>query len=427
MTRSAALSPRPNLRELSAAFWRIGLLSFGGPAAQIALLHRVVLDEKRWISEADYTRALSFCMLLPGPEAMQLATWIGWRLRGITGGVIAGGLFVLPGAVLILALAAIYTGFGSLPVVPLLFTGIQAAVVAIVIGALIRLSRRALQSRESQVIALLSFAALFFFALPFPLILALAALWGVLQTRRDGRSVPVVMTPPPPLAHSLRDAAIWLALWLLPLGLLVAFGPVRLAEIGLFFSKLAALAFGGAYALMAWMSQEMVEINGWLSAGQMIDGLALAESTPGPLILVTVFTGWLAGFQDGGSAMAFAGGLVALWMTFLPSFLFIFAASPFIDRLLSVPALASAMARITPAVTGVIAHLSLWFTIHVLFSAHFEVNSGPFHMTLPLADSLKPLPLLLASASCFALLYLRLPMLLVLFLAATASFLAGPA
>ncbi|WP_112309266.1 chromate efflux transporter [Pseudogemmobacter bohemicus] len=427
--RTAGHGVPPALNTLAAVFWRIGVLSFGGPAAQIALLHRVVLEENSWVSEEEYARALSFCMLLPGPEAMQLATWIGWRLQGVRGGLIAGGLFVLPGAVLITALAALYTGFGTIPLIPVLFTGIQAAVIAIVAGALIRLAQRALTSREARIIALMSFAGLFFLSLPFPLILMVAAGWGALQSlRRPATGLPERVAPPALAGATLRRGAvsllIWLGLWLAPLAVLLLTGPQRLAEIGVFFSKLAALAFGGAYALLAWMSQEMVDQRGWLTTGQMIDGLALAESTPGPLILVTVFAGWIAAFQDGGTLMAMGGALVALWMTFLPSFLFIFTASPFIERLLAIPLLAGAMARITPAVVGVIANLSLWFAFHVLFAAHRAFSAGPLQMMLPEAGTLKPLSLMIALASGFALYRLRLAMPLVLVLAAGLALLA---
>lgn len=417
-------SPPPSLAQLAAAFWRIGLWSFGGPAAQIALLHRVAIEEKSWVSEEDYARALSFCMLLPGPEAMQLATWIGWRIRGIKGGLITGGLFVAPGAVLIILLAALYTGFGTVPLIPVIFTGIQPAVLAIVAIAMIRLGQRVLLTREAQIIALLSFLGLFVFALPFPLILFAAALWGGLRPLQS-RAAAVPLAPRRPVRTTSQNvivqSVLWLALWLGPLAFLTVFGPERLAEIGMFFAKLAALAFGGAYALMAWMAQEMVELRGWLTTGQMIDGLALAEATPGPLILVTSFTGWIAGFQEGGLVMALGGALVALWMTFLPSFLFIFTASPFIDRLLAVPVLAGAMARITPAVVGVIANLSLWFALHVLFAGHEEVTAGPVQMMLPEIATLKPVSLIIALASGVALWHLRLAMPLVLALAAAAG------
>ncbi len=297
----------PSLGELTRTFAHIGVLSFGGPAAQIALMHRVILDEKKWVAEADYLRALSFCMLLPGPEAMQVATWIGWRLHGLRGGLIAGGLFVLPGALVVLGLSLIYAGFGNLPVIAALFTGVQAAVIAIVIEALIRVSKRALKSREAHVIAVAAFAGLFFFKLPFPLIILAAGLWGFFRTATVERA-PTALPPPAALARSLRAAGIWLAVWLLPLAALVYTAPARLTEIGVFFSKLAVLTFGGAYAVLAWMAQDVVQTKGWLTLPQMMDGLGLAETTPGPLILVTEFVGFMAAHQVGGWVMGLAGG-----------------------------------------------------------------------------------------------------------------------
>ena len=411
----------PSLSELTRTFARIGCLSFGGPAAQIALMHRVVLDEKKWVSEPDYLRALSFCMLLPGPEAMQLAAWIGWRLHGTLGGLIAGGLFVLPGALVVLALSLIYAAFGGVPVVAALFTGIQAAVIAIVIEALIRVSRRALKSREAHLIAVAAFFALFFLNLPFPLIILAAGTWGFLRTRPAPAKAP---PPPAALARSLRAAATWATIWLLPLTALIAFAPQRLAEIGVFFSKLAILTFGGAYAVLAWMAQEVVEVKGWLALPQMIDGLGLAETTPGPLILVNQFVGHMAAHQAGGWTLGLAGAAVALWMTFIPSFLFIFAGAPFIERLTHMPRLSGALAAITAAVVGVIGNLSLWFALHVLFAAVRETQIGPLTLTWPEPASLRPLPTALAIFAGLALLWRHWPLTLVLALSASASALA---
>ncbi|MFP5479716.1 MAG: chromate efflux transporter [Alphaproteobacteria bacterium] len=411
----------PSLSELTRTFARIGCLSFGGPAAQIALMHRVVLDEKKWVSEPDYLRALSFCMLLPGPEAMQLAAWIGWRLHGTVGGLIAGGLFVLPGALVVLALSLIYAAFGGVPVVAALFTGIQAAVIAIVIEALIRVSRRALKSREAHLIAVAAFFALFFLNLPFPLIILAAGIWGFLRTRPAPAKAP---PPPAALARSLRAAATWATIWLLPLTALIAFAPTRLAEIGVFFSKLAILTFGGAYAVLAWMAQEVVEVKGWLALPQMIDGLGLAETTPGPLILVNQFVGHMAAHQAGGWTLGLAGAAVALWMTFIPSFLFIFAGAPFIERLTHMPRLSGALAAITAAVVGVIGNLSLWFALHVLFAAVRETQIGPLTLTWPEPASLRPLPTALAIFAGLALLWRHWPLTLVLALSASASALA---
>lgn len=408
------------LAELTRTFAKIGCLSFGGPAAQISLMHRVILDEKKWVSEADYLRALSFCMLLPGPEAMQLAVWIGWRLHGVKGGLIAGGLFVLPGACIVLALSLIYAAFGQVPLIAALFTGVQAAVIAIVIEALIRVSKRALKSREAYLIAVAAFAALFVFKLPFPLVILAAAVWGFIRTPGSARD-PAAPAPPAALARSLQAAAIWLAIWLLPLGALILAAPGRLAEIGIFFSKLAVLTFGGAYAVLAWMAQDVVQTKGWLTLPQMMDGLGLAETTPGPLILVNEFVGFMAAHQQGGWAMGLAGAAIALWMTFVPSFLFIFAGAPFIERLTHLPRLSGALAAITAAVVGVIANLSLWFALHVLFASVPEIGLGPLRLSLPDPGTLRPLPLLIAAFAAWGLLVRHLPLLVVLALSALAS------
>ncbi len=410
----------PTLSELTRTFARIGCLSFGGPAAQIALMHRVILDEKRWVAEPDYLRALSFCMLLPGPEAMQLATWIGWRLHGVRGGLIAGGLFVLPGAAVVLLLSLIYAAFGQVPVVAALFTGVQAAVIAIVIEALLRLSRRALKSREAWLIACAAFAGLFLFKLPFPVIILAAGLWGFFRTAGTRRD-PTAPAPPAALARSLRVAALWLGVWLLPLAALILAAPGRLAEIGIFFSKLAVLTFGGAYAVLAWMAQEVVQDKGWLTLPQMMDGLGLAETTPGPLILVNEFVGFMAAHQAGGWTLGLAGAAVALWMTFIPSFLFIFAGSPFIDRLAHMPRLSGALAAITVAVVGVIANLSLWFGLNVLFATLPAWSFGPISLILPDLSSLRPLPALIAIFAASALIWRHWPLPLVLLISALVS------
>ena len=384
----------PSLADLTRTFARIGVLSFGGPAAQIALMHRVILDERRWVSEPDYLRALSFCMLLPGPEAMQLATWIGWRLHGVKGGLIAA-----------------------------LFTGVQAAVIAIVIEALIRVSRRALKSREAYVIAALAFAGLFLLQLPFPLIILAAGLWGFARTPGTARD-PAAPAPPAALARSLRAAAVWLAVWLIPLAALVLAAPGRLAEIGIFFSKLAVLTFGGAYAVLAWMAQDVVQQKGWLTLPQMIDGLGLAETTPGPLILVNQFVGFMAAHQQGGWMLGLAGAAIALWMTFIPSFLFIFTGAPFIERLTHMPRLSGALAAITAAVVGVIANLSLWFALHVLFASVPETVIGPLHLTWPDPATLRPIPALIAGLAAYALLLRHWALGWVLLLSAALSALA---
>ncbi len=378
--RGAGLSAPVSLSDLTRVFGRIGLLSFGGPAAQISLMHRELVDERGWLTEAEYLRALSFCMLLPGPEAMQLATYAGWRLHGVRGGLIAGGLFVGPGALVVLALAMIYAGFGQVPLVAALFAGVQAAVVVIVIEALLRVARRALKGRAHWVIAVLAFVALFLLNLPFPLVILAAALWGAFTARGAAAKTPA---PKVPLTHSLQQLAVWGAVWLAPLALLWAAGPKLLFELGWFFSKLAVLTFGGAYAVLAWMTQEVVQQRGWLTLPQMIDGLGLAETTPGPLILVTEFVGFMAAYGQGGVALGIAGALVALWMTFAPCFLWIFVGAPYVEQLTHMPRLNAALAAITAAVVGVIANLSLWFALHVAFGRVETQHYGPLRLLVP--------------------------------------------
>jgi chromate transporter len=408
----------PTLSQLTRTFARIGCLSFGGPAAQIALMHRTLIDEKRWVDEPDYLRALSFCMLLPGPEAMQLATWIGWRLHGVRGGLIAGGLFVLPGALVVLILSMIYAAYGTLPLVAALFTGIQAAVVAIVVEALIRVSKRALKSRAAYVIAALAFAGLYFLNAPFPLIIASAALYGFLSTRgaAEGPPAPAFSIP-----AALKTASLWTTIWLAPLAALILLDTGLLAEIGLFFAKLAILTFGGAYAVLAWMAQEVVEVKGWLTLRQMIDGLGLAETTPGPLILVTEFVGYLAAHREGGPLLGLAAAVVTLWMTFIPSFGFIFTGAPFIARLTALPRLSGALAAITAAVVGVIANLSLWFALHVLFGTVDTMTFGPIRFALPDLSTMNPVALVIGIFAGWLLLVRHTPLLWVLLLSALAS------
>ena len=411
----------PTIPDLTRTFARIGCLSFGGPAAQIALMHRTLIDEKRWVDEADYLRALSFCMLLPGPEAMQLSTWIGWRLHGVRGGLIAGGLFVLPGALVVLALSMIYAAYGTLPLVAALFAGVQAAVVAIVIEALIRVSKRALKTRTAYVIAGLAFAALFFFNIPFPVIIVAAGIYGYFAT-----STPTSAPISTPQAHygigqALRTAGLWTAIWLVPLGLLILSGDGILAEIGVYFAKLAVLTFGGAYAVLAWMAQEVVNDKGWLTLAQMMDGLGLAETTPGPLILVTEFVGYMAAHREGGPMLGLAAAAVTLWVTFIPSFGFIFTGAPFIARLTTMPRLSGALAAITAAVVGVIANLSLWFALHVVFDRIDTVKAGPSRLFVPDIASLDLTALLIGVAAGVLLLVRHWNILPVLGLSALAS------
>lgn len=400
------MADAPTLPLLTRVFGRIGVLSFGGPAAQIALMHRELVERHGWLDEDRFLRALSFCMMLPGPEAMQLATYAGWRLRGTAGGLIAGGLFVLPGAAVIAALAALYIAFGAQTWAQAVFLGIKATVLVVVLNALVTLARRTLTGADKWGLAAGAFLGIFALDLPFPLIVALAAAWGFATSTETRAPAP----PPVPLRTTLGQVAIWGALWLLPLAALWALGPPFLAELGLFFSQLAIVTFGGAYAVLAYMTQAIVTDYGWLSTAQMIDALGLAETTPGPLILVTQFAGILAGHGAGGWPMAVAAGLVTLWMTFTPCFLWIFAGAPYIEWLAALPRLSGALRAITAAVVGVILSLSLWFALHVLFA---QVGRGTFG-SWPDWTTLNPTALSLTALAAVLLLLARLPLPLVL-------------
>ena len=414
MSKTNSTQSDLNISDLFRAFGKIGVLSFGGPAGQIALMHKVVVEEKRWLSEAQYLSALSFCMLLPGPEAMQLATYAGWRIKGVLGGLIAGLLFVLPGALVILLLASLYAGFGAVPLVGVIFLGIKAAVVVIVIEALIKVAKRALKRFDYWVIAGLAFVALYSLNLPFPLIIFLAATYGaVMIDKVSDRSAPIALGQP--LAGTLKTAAIWLFIWLAPLAALcVALPDHVLTEIGLFFSKLAVVTFGGAYAVLAYMAQDVVQGFGWLEAGQMMDGLGLAETTPGPLILVTEFVGFLAGFGEGGYGLAFIAALITLWMTFAPCFLWIFTFAPYVEWISDQPRLKGALAGITAAVVGVILNLSIWFALHVFFADVQQVQWSAFKIWLPDFATLDWRVVILALISAVLLLRLKWSVLAVL-------------
>lgn len=394
----------PSWSDLWQAFGRIGLLSFGGPAAQISLMHDELVDRRKWLPEKDFLGALSFCMLLPGPEAMQLATYTGWRLKGAAGGLLAGLFFVLPGAIVILALAYAYAAWGDLPLVRHAFLGIKALVIAIVIQALWRVSQKALTGLSGWIIAALAFVAIFALGVPFPLIILAAGLYGFATAERGEMTALATRAN---WSASLRTAAIWGALWALPLLPLALIGEAFLLTLALFFAKLAIVTFGGAYAVLAYMAQSVVETHGWLTAPQMIDALGLAETTPGPLILVTQFTGHLAGIQQGGWALGLIAGLLTLWMTFVPCFLWIFALAPHVDRLLANPRLKGALGAITAAVVGVILNLSLWFAIHVLFAK--VATSG----SLPIPDilSLDLTAAGLTALSCLLIFGLKTPLL----------------
>lgn len=394
-------------------FGRIGLLSFGGPAAQIALMHRELVEKRTWLNEAEYLRALSFCMLLPGPEAMQLATYAGWKIGGVRGGLVAGALFVLPGALVILALAALYSTFGQLPLIAALFMGVKAAVVVIVIEALMRVAKRALKGRVERAIALGAFIAIFALNLPYPLVILMAAIVGArCLIQPIAASMPLPRHP-----HLATTLVSGLCLWWAPIAGLALAGQGFLVAIGLFFSKLAVVTFGGAYAVLAYMTQTVVQDYGWLSTPQMMDALGLAETTPGPLILVTEFVAFLAGAAQAGTGMALAAAAIALWVTFVPCFLWVFAFAPYIEWIATRPRLASALSGISAAVVGVIASLALWFALHLFFSKLGHI--GP----LPLPDlaSFQWKPVLVAVFAAVLLLHFHRSMVLVLSLSSLAG------
>jgi chromate transporter len=383
--------PRPTFAEALRVWAKIGCLSFGGPAGQIALMHRVVVDEKKWIDEQRFLHALNYCMLLPGPEATQLAAYIGWLMHGTPGGLAAGLLFVLPGALVMLALSFIYVLSRGVPVIEGALFGIKAAVLVIVIEAIIRIGRRALKSNLLLALAAAAFVGIFFLGLPFPLIIIAAGVVGFAVARAAPEQLGLAVTavePHPPRPGRWQEAAratlVWLVIWWAPVALVVlALGPQHvLVSISTFFSKLAVVSFGGAYALMAYMTQEAVETQRWLALPEMMDGLGLAETTPGPLILVTQFVGFLAAYRAPAPfdplVAATLGALITTWTTFAPSFLFIFAGAPFVEDIRGNRRLAGALAAITAAVVGVILNLAVWFTLHVLFKNVAEAQAGPF-------------------------------------------------
>lgn len=401
--------PPPTLAEATLVWLRIGCLSFGGAATQIAMLHKAVVDEKRWVDERRFLDALNYCTLLPGPEAQQLATYLGFMLHGVRGGVVAGLLFVVPGALVMLALCSLYVLGRDLALVEGLFLGIKAAVIAIIIEALIKIGRRALKTRLLVAAAAASFVALAFLGAPFPAVIGAAAILGagLALTRpawigRVGPPPQVALAPPGRTGEALRAAAIWTAIWWAPVGLAAfALGPAHLlVDVGLFFSKLAMITFGGAYAVLAYLADAAVNDKGWVTAAEMIDGLGLAETTPGPTILVNQFAAFLAGWRDAAPFQAWTGAalasLMAVWVTFAPSFVWIFAGSPFMERIRHNRAVAGALTLITAAVTGVIASLALAFGIGVLFGQTARWSFGPLSLPAPSLSALNMPALVLA-------------------------------
>lgn len=410
--------PDISFREALAVWWRIGLLSFGGPAGQIALMHRILVEEKGWVDESRFLHALNYCMLLPGPEAQQLATYIGWLLHGVKGGLVAGILFIIPGALLILVLSLFYVLLGDVPLVEGLFFGLKAAVLAIVLQALFRISQKALKNRLAWGLAMAGFIALFAFNLPFPLVVLGAGLIGYLLARinttsSDAKPVTAdVVVRPGTKTAAVACTLLWFAT-LLALLFLVG-GDQVFSQIALFFSKMAVVTFGGAYAVLGYVAQQGVEHYGWLQPGEMLDGLGLAETTPGPLILVTQFVGFLAAFREYGIWGGILGALLTTWVTFLPCFVWIFAGAPYVEKLRSNQALSAALAAITAAVVGVIANLALWFGLNVLFAERFVLKQLGLELLLPDLSSVNLAMFALTLLACLLLFVFKRGLLVLL-------------
>lgn len=434
---------------------RVGLLSFGGPAAQIAVMHRVLVDEKRWIGEDRFLHALNFCMLLPGPEATQLATYVGWLMHRTKGGLAAGILFILPGFVAIMALSIVYALYHRTHLVDAIFYGIKPAVLAIVAQAVIRIGSRALRTPTMRTIAACSFIAIFFLHISFPAIVAAALLVGLLgasarhglfrTNAAHGASHAHAQERPPllpddavlPVSRSpfraVRVTLLGLVLWLGPLwGVMLLFGRDSvLAESGLFFSKAALVTFGGAYAVLGYVAQHAPEV-GWLQPGEMLDGLGMAETTPGPLIMVLQFVGFMAGYRDPASTGAalelspllsgILGATLATWVTFAPCFLWIFVGAPYMERLRHSPRLGDALGCVTAAVVGVVLNLAVWFTLNTVFARGTSPRrAGPFTLDVPVWDSFDPFAALLAGLALVLVFKLRWGLLAVIASSATAG------
>lgn len=452
-TKAGPGSPIP-FAEAVRVWARIAALSFGGPAGQIAVMHRILVEEKRWIGENRFLHALNYCMLLPGPEAQQLAVYIGWLLHRTKGGLVAGILFVLPGLVAIMALSLVYAAWGQVGIVAALFFGLKAAVLAVVVEAVWRIGKRALRNRVMLGIAAASFLAIFVFHVPFPAIVLAAGLIGYIGARagvgaflgnsgghgpgsgagladadsRLGETIPAHARPN--LLWSAKMSALFLVLWLTPvIGLALLWPGSVFADIAAFFSKMAVVTFGGAYAVLAYVAQEAVETHRWLKPGEMLDGLGMAETTPGPLIMVTQFVGFMGALRAPSGLSpylaAILGGLLTTWVTFVPCFLWIFAGAPYVEALRGNKALSAALAAITAAVVGVILNLAIWFGLHTLFR---EVVTTPVggvaRIDIPVLSSLNPISLVLTLAAFVALFRLKLGVIPVLAASAGAGILA---
>src|SRR6476646_5229479 len=433
---------------------QVAVLSFGGPAGQIAVMHRILVEEKNWISESRFLHALNYCMLLPGPEAQQLAIYIGWLLHRTAGGIMAGGLFIVPGIISIMGLSYIYAAYGNVAFIEALFFGLKAAVLAIVVQAVVRVGKRALRNRVMIALAAIAFVAIFFFNVPFPIIIIAAGVIGYLGARSGrpefaavehgggkktaavasllGEELPEHVRPS--VAKALKVSSVWLLLWLVPVAaLLIGLGQANVfSQIALFFSKMAMVTFGGAYAVLAYVAQQAVEQYHWLRPREMLDGLGMAETTPGPLIMVLQFVGFMGAFRDpGGLSPMLAGtlgGLLATWVTFTPCFLWIFLGGPFVEQLRGNKAVSAALSAITAAVVGVILNLSIWFALHTLFRQTFEVRAFPLSFDAPVLASIDIWALVLSVAAAAAIFRFKIgmiPTLAVCCVAGIVLYLAG--
>jgi chromate transporter len=442
LTVAAKVEPVPHhgvsLREAFRVWLRVACLSFGGPAGQIAVMHRIIVEEKHWISEERFLHALNYCMLLPGPEAQQLATYIGWLMHRTLGGIMAGVLFVIPGVIAIMALSYVYAGYGHVPVIVALFFGLKAAVLAIVLEAVFRIGKRALKNNVMIGLAAAAFVGIFFFAIPFPIIIIGAALIGYVGAasgvaafqlksshgggKHEGATKSLLGDElpehaRPTVTRALRASSIWLVLWLAPvIALLLALGPANVfSQIAVFFSKMAMVTFGGAYAVLAYVAQQAVENYGWVKPGEMLDGLGMAETTPGPLIMVLQFVGFMAAFRDPGTLSPMVagtlGGLLATWVTFTPCFLWIFLGAPFIEVLRGNTALNGAMSAITAAVVGVVLNLAIWFALHLVFHQVTPVHGYGFNFDMPVFSSADPWALALSVAAMIAIFRFKVGMI----------------
>ena len=420
---------------------RVAALSFGGPAGQISVMHRILVEEKRWISETRFLHALNYCMLLPGPEAQQLATYVGWLMHRTLGGLMAGLLFILPGVIAIMALSYIYAAYGQVGIVAALFFGLKAAVLAIVVEAVVRVGKRALKNNVMLVLAGVAFFAIFFLDVSFPIVVFGAALIGLIGGWKGWSAFQVASghggsgkdsvvdsllgdeAPEhtrPSVTRALRVAAIWLTLWLTPvIALLLLLGSDNVfSQIAVFFSKMAMVTFGGAYAVLVYVAQQAVDHYQWLKPGEMLDGLGMAETTPGPLIMVLQFVGFMAAFREAGALSPMLagtlGGLLATWVTFAPCFLWIFLGAPFIEKLRGNKSLSAALSAITAAVVGVILNLAIWFAIHTIFREVRQVRSYGFDFDMPVLASVDPWAMLLAIAAAIAVFGFKVGMIPVL-------------